>query len=335
MSSSLVFITGATGFIGASTALAALNAGYRLRISVRKESKIESLKSIFSDHANSLEFVIVPGITVPGAFSKVLDNVEYILHLASPLAGLVDKDKVYRPAIEGTLNIMRDAAKVTSIKKVIITSSIHAFMPLEGPTDGLVLKEDSSLDLSVDLNRDYNEGNDFLTSFKIYHASKLLANQASWEFLQNESPGFVLITIHPSMVFGHSLIQKSAEEIQGSTNGLLFGRIMNGALSDGLLTSVYVGDMADAHVKALNPALESSSSYLVSGQPLTWKDVVEVLQKDYPTLPYKLVPSTNPKVSKADTSKAEKELGLRWAKPEKFIKEVMDQQLAFLKHDSL
>lgn len=140
MSSSLVFITGATGFIGASTALAALKAGYRLRISVRKESQIESLKNLFSDHANNLEFVVIPDITVPGAFSKVLDNVEYILHLASPLAVSVDKDKVYRPAIEGTLNILRDAAKVPSIKKVVITSSMAAFTPLEGPTDGLVLK---------------------------------------------------------------------------------------------------------------------------------------------------------------------------------------------------
>ncbi|KAF5868835.1 putative nad dependent epimerase dehydratase family protein [Botrytis fragariae] len=333
MSSGLIFITGATGFIGASTALAALNAGYRLRISVRKESQIESLKNVFSDHANNLEFVVVPDITVPGAFSKVLDNVEYILHVASPLAVSVDKDKVHRPAIEGTLNILRDAAKIPSIKKVVITSSIAAFMPLEGPTDGLVLKEESSLDLSVDPNRDYDEGNDLLTSSKIYHASKLLANQASWEFLRKESPSFVLITIHPSVVYGHNLIQKSAEEIQGSTNGLFFDSIMNGAQSDFPLLSVYVGDVAEAHVKALSPALESSSSYLVSGQPMTWKDVVDVLQKDYPTVPHKLEPSTNPKVAKIDTSKAEKELGLRWAKPEKFIKEVMDQQLGFLKHN--
>lgn len=186
----------------------------------------------------------------------------------------------------------------------------------------------------MDPNRDYDEGNDLLTSFKIYHASKLLANQASWEFFRNESPGFVLVTIHPSYVYGHNLVQKSAEEIQASTNGLLFGSIMNGAQSDGPLLSVYVGDVADAHVKALSPALKSSSSYLVSGQPMTWKDVVDVLQKDYPTVPYKLEPSTNPKVPKADTSKAEKYLGLQWAKPEKIIKEVMDQQLAFFQQAS-
>jgi nucleoside-diphosphate-sugar epimerase len=38
MSSGLIFITGATGFIGVTTADAALKAGYRLRISVRKKS---------------------------------------------------------------------------------------------------------------------------------------------------------------------------------------------------------------------------------------------------------------------------------------------------------
>lgn len=191
------------------------------------------------------------------------------------------------------------------------------------------------MDLSVDPNREYDEGNDAATAFKIYHASKLLANQACWEFFRNESPGFVLITIHPSMVYGHNLAQKSAGEIEGSTNGLLFGSIMNGAQSDFPLLSVYVGDVADAHVKALSPTFQSSTSYLVSGEPMTWKDVVEVVQKNYPTVPYKLVPDANPKVGKADTARAEKELGLQWAKPEKVIKEVMDQQLAFFKNAAL
>lgn len=47
MPSSLIFITGATGFIGSAVAFEALNAGYRLRISVRRESQIPELKAQF------------------------------------------------------------------------------------------------------------------------------------------------------------------------------------------------------------------------------------------------------------------------------------------------
>jgi len=140
MSSELIFVTGATGFIGAATALAALEAGYRLRISVRKETQIDKLKEVFSAYADKLEFVVVPDITAEGAFSKVLDNVDYILHLASPLASSPDKNEIFPPAIKGTVGILRDAARISSIKKVVITSSIAALVPIDGAPEGEVIK---------------------------------------------------------------------------------------------------------------------------------------------------------------------------------------------------
>ncbi len=129
MSSELIFVTEATGFIGAATALAALQA-----------VQVEKLKDIFSDYANKIEFVIVPDITADGAFAKVLNGVDYILHLASPLARSTDPKQIFPPAIEGTVGILRDAAKVPSIKKVVITSSIAALVPLNGPPEGEVVR---------------------------------------------------------------------------------------------------------------------------------------------------------------------------------------------------
>lgn len=140
MSSKLVFITGATGFIGAATAQAALKEGYRLRISVRKEDQIEKLKSVFATYADQIEFVVVPDITVTGAFSKYLEGVDYVLHVASPLAGKADKQATFNAALNGTLAILRDAAKVPSIKKVVVTSSIAALQPITGVPEGGVTR---------------------------------------------------------------------------------------------------------------------------------------------------------------------------------------------------
>jgi nucleoside-diphosphate-sugar epimerase len=199
--------------------------------------------------------------------------------------------------------------------------------------------EDTDWDLSVDPNGDFTADNEFATAMKVYSASKLLANQASWEFIEKEKPGFALVTIHPSLVYGHNLIQQSVKELEGSTNGLFFSSIMNGPASDGALLSVYVGDVADAHVLALKPEIKSGSKYLTSGRPYTWKDVVEILEKHYPGVAYKVTAAGaakaekdfTPPPTKVDTSKAEKELGIEWAATETIVTEVMNQQLSFFK----
>ncbi|KFY09937.1 hypothetical protein V491_07886 [Pseudogymnoascus sp. VKM F-3775] len=331
MSSKLIFITGATGFIGAATASAALKAGYRLRVSVRKDSQISKLKEIFSEYANKIEFVIVPDITASNAFSNVLDGVDHILHLASPIASSIKKEEMFPPALEGTLSILRSAKEVGSIKKVVITSSSLALEPLDGAPEGGVIREENGWNLSVNTNDNFDTGNDIFTSFKLYAASKLVANNASWEFVEKEKPGFELFTIHPSLVYGHNLIQQSAKEMEGSSNGLLFNSIISGAFKDSALFSVYIGDVADAHIKCLDDSVTTGTKYLVSGTPYTWKHIVEILEKDYPGVPHKLDKESKPVLKNADTTRVERELGIKWTAPEKMIKEVLDQQLAYYK----
>lgn len=138
MAGELIFITGATGFIGSATALAALKAGYRLRISVRKPS--ETLKTLFADYHQQIEYVTVPDITAEAAFGgNVLNGVDYIMHLASPLVHGTDKQTYFNPAVKGTTAILKAASKISTIKKVIVTSSIAALIPLSGiPTGGVV-----------------------------------------------------------------------------------------------------------------------------------------------------------------------------------------------------
>jgi len=292
---------------------------------------ISKLKGIFSEYADRIDFVIVPDITAPDAFSNVLDGVDYILHLASPIAGSIKKEEMFPPALEGTLSILRSAKGMGSIQKVVITSSSLALEPLDGVPEGGVVREENGWDLSVKTDDNFDAGSDMLTSFKLYAASKLIANNSSWEFMEKEKPNFELFTIHPSLVYGHNLIQQSAKELEGSSNGLLFGSIMSGAFNDAALFSVYVGDVADAHIKCLDDSVTKGTKYLVSGTPYTWKDVVEILEKNYPGLPHKLDKESKPIVKSGDTTRVEKDLGIKWTAPEKMIKEVLDQQLAFLK----
>jgi nucleoside-diphosphate-sugar epimerase len=147
--------------------------------------------------------------------------------------------------------------------------------------------------------------------------------------MAEKSPKFVLVSIHPNFVYGHNLTQTNAEEVSGSTNGMLWDAIMSKNRA-GLLSFVAVGDVADAHIRALNPEIKENASYLISGPAQTWDDVLEVLKSDYPGVPYKLKPGVRTFNLVGSTEKAEKELGMEWTSIKDLVHEVMDQQLGFL-----
>lgn len=139
MPSGLIFITGATGFIGSAVAAEALDKGYRLRISVRREAQIPELKTQFSQYEDQIDFAVVADITQESSFAGKLDGVDYVFHLASPLAGDT-KESYFVPAVKGTTAILEAATKVESIKRVVITSSIAALIPVSGIPNGGVIK---------------------------------------------------------------------------------------------------------------------------------------------------------------------------------------------------
>lgn len=191
--------------------------------------------------------------------------------------------------------------------------------------------EDNGWDLTVDPTADFVNPDDLsATPMTLYRASKLLANNATWEFRETEKPHYSLVTIHPSFVFGHNLVQNSAEEVQGGTNGLLWGSVMGG-VPLAAITGVHVLDVADAHIKALDPKIKDGSKYLVSGPQTTWKDIAGIVHKAYPNVGAKITEQAEGGSLPTDTTKAESELGIKWRPWEEVVRTVMDQQLGFLK----
>ncbi|KAL4947095.1 hypothetical protein BDW69DRAFT_199905 [Aspergillus filifer] len=330
MTSPLVFITGATGFIGSTTALEALKAGSRLRIGIRKRS--EKLEDVLTGYHNQLEFVIIPDLTDEAAFRGKLDEVDFVLHLASPLAHGTDQDAIFTPAVKGTLALLKEAARVPSIKKVVITSSIAALFPIAGVPEGGVIKEDNDWDLNVDPKANFvDSSNPDATSMTLYRASKLLANNTTWEFRETDKPHFSLVTIHPSFVFGPNLIQSSAEEVQAGSNRILWGTVMGG-VPLGSITGVHIQDVAESHIKALDPKIKDGSKYLLSAPQTSWRDVARIALEAYPNIGAKITEEVEGFPSlPTDTTKAEVELGIQWRSWEDIVHSVMGQQLGFLR----
>lgn len=132
MSPNLIFITGATGYIGSHTVNSTLAAGHKVRLSIRRKEQEQDIQRWISGPQEAVEFAHIPDLTNPEAFKGHLDDVDYIFHLASPLPGKgedVHKDYV-DPAVDGTLAILKEAAKHERVKFVIVMSSVLGLLPI-------------------------------------------------------------------------------------------------------------------------------------------------------------------------------------------------------------
>ncbi|KAI9041073.1 putative oxidoreductase [Aspergillus affinis] len=316
---SLVLITGATGFIGSQVALQVLNAGYRVRLVVRRPNQADKLRRVLAPH-DQLDFSVVPDITVSGAFDASLQDVKYILHVASPLPGVAAD--LLTPAVRGTVSILESAVKVPSVKKVVITASVLSLAPLGGMGSVDVIRETNEIDYTVDPEKVSS-----LAPFDQYHASKLASYKATLDFVAEHRPSFDLVTLHPVFVFGRSLIQDSATELGGS-NGMLFQSLAAEKPLMGQYKGVHVRDVADAHVKALDERITGFESYLLAAEGSTWAEVAGFVKKEFPAFPLRLKDAQEKESPYTiDTSKARRELGMEFLGMEAQVGDVVRQQV--------
>jgi len=165
-----------------------------------------------------------------------------------------------------------------------------------------------------------------------YAASKILAHQATRDFLGKNNPHYNLTTFHPTFVLGYSLIQKTPESIDG-INGLFWKSLFSKKPMVPQGGWVHVLDIADAHVKSLEASTESGTEFLLSGPNLSWDDAVKFIKNIYPRLGCKLEPPFE-KGWVVDVTKANQVLKLKWRSQETVIQDVINQQLAFLEEGS-
>lgn len=158
-----------------------------------------------------------------------------------------------------------------------------------------------------------------------YHASKILAHKASVDWVKQNKPNFSLITLHPSFVLGHSLIQTSASDI-GGINALFWGSLQGDKPQFPPLV-VDVRDIADAHVRAIDvPVEQGVTEFLLSGHNTTWEQVVDLVKAKYPEVKVAWTPPFD-EASKIDVSRAEERLGMKWRSVEEIFSSLIEQQL--------
>ncbi|KAH8655772.1 hypothetical protein BX600DRAFT_515465 [Xylariales sp. PMI_506] len=337
MASPKVFITGVTGFIGSQVAEALLKVGYPVRLAIRKAEQQQTLEKLFSEHLAQIEFAVVPDITDLDSLREVLGGIEYVCHLASPMPGHGSDFKTgyLEPAVLGTTTILEAAQSLKSIKKVLVMSSVLALIPLGTlESSDISVTDNTGTVFPIDVDMPIPDG--FAGHVVKYQSSKILAHQAYRDWVSEHRPTFATASFHPTFVLGPSLVQATAGDISGMN--ALFWVSLQSDQPKIPPTCVDVRDVAKAFVRALERDLSAGSSssssnnsstgpeYILSGQVFTWDDVVKFVKRDYPNIDVKLNPPFHQRMV-ADTSRAEKDLGLEWRSMEDLIGSVVDQQL--------
>lgn len=262
--SPLVFLTGATGHIGFRVLAQLLAAKYRVRVASRSLASAQRLATLPSivPHKSLLSFVEITDFLSPAAFSTALQDVTYIIHVASPLPDLAnqsfDLDADYLdPASLGTLNVLRAAVALgpdSRLKRVVVTSSVGVLDKAKSNNpSGHQIGPD---DLAAIPPRDIMASN----VGAAYVGSKILALRAAEEFMatNDPKPEFELVHILPAYVQGRNEAARSLQELAGKTSNGNIVRFVLGqdSTKEGQAWGdpadfVHVDDVAQAHVAAL------------------------------------------------------------------------------------
>jgi nucleoside-diphosphate-sugar epimerase len=238
-----VLVTGGTGYIGSWVTKMLLEKGYTVRLTVRNKSKKENYQHLIDIENNTdgkLEFWEADLLS-EGSFDAAAEGCSSVIHMASPFT-LRFKDpqkELIDPALKGTRNVLNSATKSSSVKKVVLTSSVAA---VHG--DNFDMKE---LGLSEFTEEQFNYSSSL--SHQAYSYSKVLAEKEAWK-INKEQDKWKLIVINPSFVMGPSLSKTSNSESLNFMKEMLSGKYYLGA-PNLMFGFVDVRDVAKAHLLAL------------------------------------------------------------------------------------
>jgi len=275
---STVLVTGVTGYIAAWAAQYLLEDGYKVIGTVRDEQKAKELEQRFSKF-EKFSLATVKDLQQEGAFDEVVRRVDGILHIASPFhfdTKDVQKDLV-EPAVNGTLNLLKAAAKSKTVSRVVVTSSFAAMMQ-EHEAPFTFTEETWNKSSSEAIKKDNTNAHHG------YLASKAEAEKAAWDFVKNETPSFDLSVINPVYVFGPFIHPvKNAESINTSV-GMIFSTLSGKDINDEgpHQNFVDVRDVARAHIKALQNEAAGGHRHITSAGGFGQGQIAGILKKNFP-----------------------------------------------------
>ncbi|MBZ4187903.1 SDR family oxidoreductase [Niabella beijingensis] len=265
-----VLVTGGNGFLGIHCIAQLLQQGYTVRTTIRnaarKKETAEMLNNAGITDQHRLTFVEADLMDDENWQAAVTDCT-YVLHVASPIFLRLPKqeDEMIRPAVEGTLRVLR-AARNAGVKRVVMTSNFGAVGYSHTDRNTLITEESWT---SPDQK-----------GLSAYNRSKVLAEHAAWDFIKKEGGNLELSVINPMAIFGPAFGPALSSGFE------LLKKLMDGtikAIPRIVLGIVDVRDVADLHIRAMtDPAAKGQRFLALAGGTLSLPQIAMLLKKTFP-----------------------------------------------------
>ena len=257
-------VTGGTGYVAGWVIVELLQRGYTVRTTVRSLDKGDGLRAAVGtvvDPGDRLSFAVAD-LTNDAGWAEAVAGMDYVLHVASPLADESTKDPqaLIMPARDGTLRVLR-AATTAGVKRVVMTSAANAASPSSYADEGIT---DEALWTDLDD-----------PTLAPYRRSKTVAEKAAWDFMATNDGPTTLTTILPGAVFGPILSAGnlgSVRIVQRMVSGSMPGVPRIG------LEVVDVRDLADIHLRAMTAPAAAGERFLATGEFVWMREMSAALR---------------------------------------------------------
>ncbi|KAK3031103.1 hypothetical protein RJ639_036843, partial [Escallonia herrerae] len=267
----VVCVTGASGYIASWLVKLLLDRGYTVKATVRSLHDPKKTEHLFAlDGAKERLHLFEANLVEEESFDSAVDGCDGVFHTASPvyLSVTDPQAELIDPAVKGTLNVLRSCAKVSSVKRVVVTSSMAS-----------VLSNNKPLKADVVIDETWYSDAEFCQQTKAwYQLSKTLAEEAAWKF--GKENGIDLVMINPGFVIGPCL-----QPTLNLTSEAILNLVKSGkeVFSNGIYRYVDVRDVACAHIKAFEIP-SASGRYCLVGAVTYSAEALKILHKLYPAL---------------------------------------------------
>ena len=263
-----VLVTGGSGFLGGHAVNQLLGQGYRVRTTVRDESKAPRVRSAVTagiEGQPDLTF-FEADLESDTGWDEAVAGCDYVLHIASPFPVAQPKDpqELIGPARDGALRVIK-ASLAAGVKRVVMTSSVAAIRNGNSPPLEVPYTEENWTDPDQPKLTPYSQ-------------SKTIAERAAWDLVKESGDEDRLATVCPSAILGPLLGDEDSSSLQ------IIQRMLDGMPGTPRLGFSYVDvrDTADLHIRAMDSPRAGGKRFIASGPFLWMSEVSEILRTELP-----------------------------------------------------
>lgn len=240
-SSSAVFVTGAAGFVGSRLAARLRALGRPTHALVRDGSSVARLRALGCR-------VFRGDVTTPDSLKQGLAGCTTVVHCAM---GGAEMDAARAINVRGTLNTLT-AAHAGGVRRFVHVSSVVA----HGRRWPAVLTESAPLQYAGDP----------------YAATKAEAEREAVAFVAT-APALELSILRPTIVYG-----PGSSRILIELERVAYERLKMLEHGLGLLNMIYIDDLIDGIVRAIDAPAAAGEAFLMSGpSAVSWRDYLACL----------------------------------------------------------